>query len=224
MFEQFSISHHIQKHILTILMYQEVARFSELRPPKTDTNLFSYHLKSLIKSKMVTKQDNGYVLSAQGLSYVDRVSTENRVIRMQPKIITMLLIQNSEGDVLLQMRTKQPFINTWTLPYGKLHIDDASIEAAAQREAYEKLGLVEQPLRHAGICYIRVKNNEEIISTTTVHVCVFNRDDIEQTETVQWVRPHKLRQYRLAPAVEEIVARGFFQDPFFFEEYEIEWQ
>jgi ADP-ribose pyrophosphatase YjhB (NUDIX family) len=223
MIDQPVISHHIQKHIMSVLMYQEIGRFRDLRPPKTDTNLFTYHLKALMKTGLVKKVAGGYSLSATGLSYVDRVSTQNRTIRMQPKIITMLLIQNSDGDVLLQKRTKQPFINTWTLPYGKLHIDDASIEAAAQREAKEKLAVVDQPLTHAGICYIRVSSGEDILSTTTAHICTFNRDDIATSDTVVWARPHKLNQYVLAPAVEEIVARGFFRDPFFFEEYSVDW-
>jgi len=218
-----TVNHHIQKHIIDVLMYTEVARFKELRPPKTDTNLFSYHLKALIKTGMVNKSDAGYTLSARGLSYVDRVSTEKRVIRMQPKIISMLLIQNSEGDVLLQRRNKQPYINAWTLPYGKIHIDDASLKQAAQREVKEKLGIDDQDLRHIGSCYIRVRVGDDILSTTTANIFAFNRDDIQTSDDIIWARPHKLDQYKLAPAVEEIVARGFFNDPFFFEEFEDEW-
>jgi ADP-ribose pyrophosphatase YjhB (NUDIX family) len=176
-----------------------------------------------MKAGMIKKVDGGYTLSLEGLSYVDRVSTEKKVIRTQPKIITMLLVQNGDGDVLLQRREKQPFINRWTLPYGKLHIDDVSIEAAARREAFEKLGLKNQALRHAGDCYIRVSSPEGILSTTLAHVFVFNRDDIATNENVIWARPHKLSQYQLAPAVEAIVARGFFNDPYFFEEFEADW-
>lgn len=219
-----TVNHVIQKHIVEVLMYTEVARFRDLRPPRTDTNLFSYHLKTLIKLGLVKKGEDGYTLSAAGLSYVDRVSTEKRVVRMQPKIISMLLIQNSEGDVLLQRRTKQPYINAWTLPYGKIHIDDGSLEKAAQREAKEKLGLDDQPLRHIGICYIRVNSGDDILSTTTAHVFAFNRDDIVTNENIIWARPHKLSQFKLAPAVEDIVARGFFNDPFFFEEFDADWQ
>lgn len=223
MIESVSVNHHIQKYIIDVLMYKEIARFRDLRAPKTDTNLFSYHLSSLVKSGMVEKTDGGYRLSTNGLSYVDRVSSEKKVIRTQPKIITMLLIQNSDGDVLLQRRDKQPYINSWTLPYGKLHIEDMSLAEAAQREAEEKLGLKNQSVTHAGDCYIRVKNGSEIISTTLAHIFTFNRDDIEITDDIMWVRPHKLSQYRLAPAVEAIVARGFFRDPFFFEEFESGW-
>ena len=218
-----TVNHHIQKHIIDVLMYTEVARFRDLRPPRTDTNLFSYHLNTLIKLKLVKKLEIGYTLTTNGLSYVDRVSTEKRVVRMQPKIISMLLVQNSEGDVLLQRRRKQPYINAWTLPYGKIHIDDETLEVAAQREVKEKLGITGQALIHAGVCYIRVKAGDDILSTTTTHVFKFNSDNIQTTDDIIWARPHKLDQYRLAPAVQSIVSRGFFNDPFFFEEFEEEW-
>lgn len=218
-----TVNHHIQKHIIDVLMYTEIARFRDLRPPKTDTNLFSYHLNTLIKNGLVIKQLSGYTLSTAGLSYVDRVSTEKRVVRMQPKVIAMMLIQNSNGDVLLQRRTKQPYINAWTLPYGKIYIDDTTLEKAAQREVFKKLGISDQPLRHIGICYIRVHAGDEILSTTTTHVFRFNRDDIQTSDDVIWARPHKLSDYRLAPAVQAIVSRGFFNDLFFFEEFEEVW-
>ncbi|MDN5275436.1 MAG: hypothetical protein JWN33_85 [Candidatus Saccharibacteria bacterium] len=223
MFELASIDHHIKRHIMAVLMYQETARFRDLRPPRTDTNLFSYHLNGLIRSGMMEKNVGGYQLSASGLAYVDRVSTEKNTIRSQPKIITMLLVQNSDGDVLIQKRTKQPYINAWTLPYGKVHIDDRSVDDAASREAYEKLGLTDQPKVHIGDCYIRVTGDDAIMSTTLAHVFRFDSDDVVTSDTIQWARPHKLRQYRLAPAVESIVARGFFNDPFFFEEFNEHW-
>jgi ADP-ribose pyrophosphatase YjhB (NUDIX family) len=163
-------------------------------------------------------------LSLAGLTYVDRVSGESRAIRTQPKIITMLLIQNSEGDILLQRRSKQPYIDAWTLPYGKLHIDDLSVVAAGQREALEKLGLKKQPMKHVGDCYIRVALGPEILSATLAHVCAFNTDAVPASNDIVWARPHKLRNFPLAPAVEEIVARGFFNDPFFFEEFDVSWE
>lgn len=223
MIESVSINHHIQRHIIDVLMYKKVARFRDLRPPRTDTNLFTYHLNVLVKLHIVTKNEEGYTLSTAGLSYVDRVSTEKKTIRTQPKIITMLLVQNSNGDVLLQKRNKQPYIDAWTLPYGKLHIDDTSISQAAMREASEKLGTVDQQLEHAGDCYIRVTMDGEILSTTLAHVFRFDRDDIATSDSLVWVQPHKLSNYHLAPAVEQIVARSFFRDPYFFEEYTAQW-
>jgi ADP-ribose pyrophosphatase YjhB (NUDIX family) len=223
MIESVSVNHHIQKHIIDVLMYSELARFRDLRPPRTDTNLFTYHLNALIKSGLIEKTELGYTLSKDGLSYVDHVSSEKKIIRTQPKIITMLLVQNTNGDILLHKRDKQPYINAWTLPYGKYHIDDESLMAAAQREAKEKLGLADQAMTHMGDCYIRVMSEGEILTATLAHIFKFNRDDIKTDETVQWARPHKLGQYRLAPAVEQIMTRTFFNDTFFFEEFEVEW-
>ncbi len=223
MFEQIKLDHHIQKHIMQVLMFQKVARFRDLRLPKTDTNLFSYHLKLLVKQGVVAKVPDGYTLSQKGMAYVDRVSSEKFTIRSQPKIITMLLIQNDNGDVLLQKRQKQPYIDAWTLPYGKVHIDDVSLKAAAQREAFEKLGLANQELAHAGDCYIRVRDETGILSTTLAHIFMFSRDNIQTTDTITWARPHKLSDYKLAPAVAAIMARGFFRDPYFFEEFTEDW-
>jgi len=225
MIEHSAITHHIQKHIIDVLMFHQSARFRDLRPPKTDTNLFSYHLKLLIKMGLITKSDEGYTLSMDGLAYVDRLSSSNLTVRVQPKIITMFVVQNSEGDLLLWRRKRQPYINRWTLPYGKPHADDPSLYDAATRELGEKMAIRgEQPIRHVGDCYIYVTSGQDNLTTTLAHVFRFERDDIPTHEQMQWVRPHRLAEYALAPAVEEIVARTFFNDDFFFEEFKTTWQ
>lgn len=219
MIEYESLQHHIQRHIMSHLMHHEVARFRDLRPPRVDTNLFSYHLKLLQKSHFVDKTDSGYTLGHSGLLYVDRVTVEKMRVRTQPKIITMLLVQDGYGKVLLQKRDKQPYINTWTLPYGKLHIDDQSVLVAARRESNEKLQFDPHKLQHVGDCYIRVIHDEQIDSATLVHVVRFATDAVVASETLQWVEPLDLASLRLAPAVEQIITRSFFGDDFFFEEF-----
>lgn len=245
MFERDDISHHIERNILAYLMTHEYARFRDLRPQGVETNLFSYHLKLLQKGDYVTKTDQGYTLSRRGLVYVDRVNAEKMRVRTQPKIITMLLVQDGYGKVLLQRRTKQPYINTWTLPYGKLHIDDLSVPEAARRESREKLGYDPHKLRHVGDCYITVINGRRTlrpvdsqgelredatihISTQSVpmietrtlaHIVRFETDAIAAADNLQWVEPLDLATLKLAPAVEQIVARAFFGDTFFFEEF-----
>lgn len=218
------INHHIQKHIVGVLIHQKYARFRDLRPPGVDTNLYSYHLKAMQKDGWVEKTTEGYTLTQNGLAYVDRVSLKKLNVRSQPKIISMLVVQNSDGDVLLLRRTKQPYIDTWTLPYGKTHIDDPSILEGAKREWREKLGDEPATIVHAGDGYIRVKKDETVISTTLAHVFYITDDTVQMNDKLQWVRPHKLAQYDLAPAVEQIVTRTFFRDQYFFEEFEEEWQ
>ena len=223
MFEQKTPQHHIQQFIIGILIHKKYARFSELRPPKTDTNICSYHLKVLMKEKWIDKTDEGYTLSKNGLGFVERVNLKKHNIRSQAKIITMLLIQNSEGDVLVQQRLKQPYINTWTLPYGKTRIDEDSIETAALRESFEKLNYLPQAIRHAGDAYIRVRADGELLSNTLVHIFRFETDDIVETELIKWVQPLKLLHMNLAPAVEAIISRSFFGDAHFFAEFTHDW-
>ncbi|MDO4780991.1 MAG: NUDIX hydrolase [Candidatus Saccharibacteria bacterium] len=219
MIEQHIPDHYIQKYILNVLTYRQYARFRDMRPPKFDTNLYSYHLRVLQKRGMIQKTDDGYALDKAGLLYVDRVSAKSLNIRNQPKIITMIVVQNTRGYVLLQKRTKQPYINTWTLPYGKLHIDDVSAQVAAQREAYGKLGVEGLVMGHAGDCYIRVRQAGELLTTTLAHVFCAETDDIVSTDEIVWVRPQDIVDYHLAPAVEQVVARTLFRGPFFFEEF-----
>jgi len=247
MFDKDDINHHIERSILGYLMTHEYARFRDLRPEGIETNLFSYHLKLMQKSDYVTKTDEGYTLSRRGLVYVDRVNAEKMRVRTQPKIITMLLVQDGYGKVLLQRRTKQPYINTWTLPYGKLHIDDVSVADAARRESKEKLDFDPHKLRHVGDCYITVMSGQEIavpkenqgimeenatvhinpqtvysIETRTLaHIVRFETDAITATDDLRWTDPLDLPKLKLAPAVEQIVTRAFFGDTFFFEEFNV---
>ncbi|MBP6037741.1 MAG: NUDIX hydrolase [Candidatus Saccharimonas sp.] len=245
MFEQDTITHHIQRSILGALMTREFARFRDLKPENVDTNLFSYHLKLLQRDKYVRKTDSGYTLAEKGLQHVDRVNVDRMRLRTQPKIITMLLIQDGYGKILLQKRQKQPYINTWTLPYGKIHIADESVQAAAQREARDKLGFDAHKVRHVGDCYILTGNYTAVDaqsyaagkfsdgdtlhithdkiwvvdSRTLAHIVRFETDAIAASETLIWVDPLDLASHRLAPAVEQIVSRAFFNDNFFFEEF-----
>ncbi len=215
--------HKIQKYILSYLTYHHTARFRDLKPPKVTTNLFSYHLKLLVNGGMIDRDDDGYTLSTLGLAYADRVNEERRVVYQQPKIITMFIIQNSNGDLLLQKRMKQPYIDTWNLPNGKIHIDDESIVAGARRVMNKKLNINKQDIKHAGDCYIRINQGDAPISIAFAHIFTFNRDDFPIDSNTKWVQPHKLHNLELAPAVERITARTFFRDPFFFEEFEESW-
>lgn len=224
MIELNDIEHHIQKHIISVLMHQKYARFRDLRPDNTDTNLFSYHLKLLQKRHFVTKDEAGYTLDKKGILYVDRVSTSTLKVRTQPKIILMLVVQNSDGDLLLYRRVRQPYTGQWTLPYGKLHIDDETLEQAARREAFEKLGIQEaHSVTHAGDCYIRIKDDSEAVMSTLAHIFRFEADDIIISERLMWIDPRKLHRFELAPAVEKIISRTFFRDTYFFEEFTEAW-
>lgn len=213
------ITHPIQTHIVDMLISHEVARFRDMRPPKVDTNLYSYHLKLLQKNDFVDKTVDGYTLGIRGLAYAEYTSPTVFTAQKQPNVVIMMVIQNSNGDVLLFKRRRQPYINQWTLPLGEVYIDDSSIAMAAKREVSEKLQIENQIIQHAGDCYIRIQDDGVTIMSTLVHVCKFNSDEVTENDRFKWARPHKLTNENLAPATEQIITRTFFGDDFFFEEY-----
>ena len=223
MVEQTEVKHHIQKHILSVLLHQQTARFRDMRAPRTDTNLYSYHLTQLLKSGYVKKVDGGYTLDTKGLVYVDRLNAEKLFVRQQPKIVTMIVLQNGYGDVLMYRKLRQPFIDRWTLPFGKIHSEDTSIIAAAQREIAEKVGEVPVTLRHAGDCYIRTQHDGTTVTSMLAHVFHGVVGDAVLPSHLEWVSLRKLEQHDMFPAMQDVIARTLFQDPFFFEEFTVEW-
>lgn len=215
--------HPVQQYILTKLTQSKIVRFSDLKPPKVRTNLVSYHLKLLVESDLVEHTGDGYSLGLLGLAYIDRLNDDGIFAYQQPKMATMFVIQNSDGGLLLEWRSKQPYIDTWTLPMTKLSIDDESLHDAAVNEIENKFGLRYNNVRHAGDCYIRVYREDAPLTVTFVHVFAFESDNMQINSDYKWVKPHRLHQEPLAPAVDQIVARTFFRDPFFFEEFRHDW-
>ena len=129
-----STQHHIQKHILKVLTYTEVARFRDMRPKGVDSNLYNYHLKLLIKEGLVSKGEAGYTLSPQGMRFADHVSVEKYEYRQQPKLLTKLVYVNDKNEIILWPKYKQPYIGRWSLPSGKVHYEDNNVATAVSRE------------------------------------------------------------------------------------------
>ncbi|MCL2173800.1 NUDIX hydrolase [Candidatus Saccharibacteria bacterium] len=177
-----------------------------MRKPNTDSNLYSYHLKQIIKSGLVEKISTEYRLTAKGLMYVDRISHSNLQLRVQPKIITMIILKNKQDEVLLTPRDHQPFITRWTLPSGKLHIEDGNIFDAAVRELDEKIGLRISPraLSHSGDVYIRVTAEEAMISCVFAHIFMARIADFDSDNTV-WSDATWRQQHKLAPAIDDLI-------------------
>lgn len=222
MVEKTEVKHKVQKHILSILICQKTARFRDMRPPRVDTNLYSYHLGQLIKGHYVKKIDDGYTLDTIGLIYASHIGTE-QASGMHQQTEVQFVIQNSDGGILLQKVARQPHIDQWSLPSGEVQIADSSLLSSARRIMFDELKVFQNDIRHAGDCYVRVHYGDTPLSVTLAHVFAFETDDIGTTDRLQWVRPHKLQTIDLVPGAEEIIARTFFRDPFYFEEYAFEW-
>lgn len=220
----FSDMHYIRRHILREVSLRKWARFRDMKPPRVDSNLYSYHLKQLIKEGYVERiTGKGYRLSPYGLSYVNQISMETFSIRRQPKIITALVVKK-DGKYLLWNKFKQPFIDKWSLPNGKVHFDDESIDAAARRDSSYFTNSEPQDLRHVGIVAYRVFIAGELITYTEAHVFTATfSDEVVFLDRMHWVAIETVSDSEIAPAVKQIIWHAEHEPRFFFKEYRIDW-
>ena len=217
MFEQNLIDHHIQKYIMQILINTEYARYSAMRPEKTDSNLYSYHLKRLISSGYIEKSGNLYTLSTKGLRYVEYASSTSMKVRPQPKITTATLLKDCMGRVLLTKRHRQPYIGYYGLPLGKIHADrDDNIKNAACRELYEKTGVQFDNLAHIGDVYLKIYIDKVLVSSILAHVfSAVCEEGVEINETSLWVGKDDICNIKLVPGAREIIQLAESDDRFF---------
>jgi ADP-ribose pyrophosphatase YjhB (NUDIX family) len=213
--------HIVQSKILDKLTYADTLRYSELRPEKTESNLFAYHLKCLIKDGYIEKQDSNYTLSSMGKSYVDKISHRSLKVRWQPKIITILDIVNDKGETLLFRRKHQPYIEMLAFPTGKLHMFE-TVEEASMREISEKLEFEPFKIEHRGIVYVTVAENGVDITQVLAHVFHgrtnqdFAADDTFRAARF-WADPHQFDDKEYLPGFWEI--KELLKSPdFFFDE------
>lgn len=139
MLEQ-KVMHHIQRDILRSLLNASNKRFKDIKPAGLESNIFMYHLKTLIKEGFVEKVPEGYALTAEGKRFVDRSSLDSLKVRIQPKSITILAVENPDGKIAVLERLHQPFIGHKGFPSGKIHYGESLLDAAS-RELLEKTGL-----------------------------------------------------------------------------------
>lgn len=202
-------------------MDTKYARFRDMRPEGVDSNAYSYHLTAVQKEKLVQKTSDGYTLTIRGLSYVDVLSSENQQPRPQPKIMTLIVIENEYGHFAACQKERQPFIGQLTFACGKLHMDDSSIKQSALREVREKTGALVSDLRHAGDCYIALTHDRHVVMNALMHVFYIKipMSSLHLLPGVQWY-PYDQIMDGAAPATrrvtellrESIGAHRFFDE------------
>lgn len=194
-----------------------------MKPKGVDSNLYNYHLKLLIKGEMVEKVDGkGYRLSPDGLRFVDHVSLKKFEPRWQPKVLTMVVAVNPKNEISLWPKYKQPFIGRWSLPSGKMHYDDLSIEDAVRREiSYFSPGEPKN-LQHKGVIEFRAKIRDKVVSHTIAHIFTASVDRVEH-ERIEAILLKDLVNLDLSPGTKEIIETTLGSKEFFYQNFDIDW-
>lgn len=154
--------HWIQKHILQQLSVHVSRRYVELKPESVDGNLFMYHMQRLQNSGYVSKNDRTYMLSENGKIFASRMSLRKGSPLVQPKIVVMLICQNSNGDYLLFRWRRQPYYGMVSFPFSKLHFG-RSLQDTLQEALFYKTQLGGE-FNYLGDVYIRTLDDDGTVA------------------------------------------------------------
>lgn len=201
--------------------------YSEMKPAGIEGNQFSYHLKTLVTRGYVKHQGNKYALTTKGVHYSTSVNLEHFFVRIQPKIVTLIVCRNDRGEYLTYTRNKQPFFRMTGFPYGKIHLGE-TIEHAAVRELKEKAGLT-ATLTHKGIAYLLTRDPQgEVLAHILAHVFLAEKPAGETAAhanfgTIRWLSEDELLSEHTMPGVREVltIAKNKHEG-LVFEEYEFQ--
>lgn len=199
--------HYIQQYILDKLVYAEFLRNRDMRPPHVESNLYQYHLVQLQKDGYIRKQDKAYTLTEHGLAYADTHSTTLKKARPQPKVVTILFVTNSQGQILIRTKQRQPFIGQLGLVFGKMHKNE-TIHEAASREFIEKVNDSVDGLRfkQCGVAHFVITSGVCVISDFIGILLTTNvSDDIAIKPFAQFYDPADLPAEKLSPSTAELL-------------------
>lgn len=221
--------HHIQTKILDKLNHTETLKFGELRIDGVESNLFTYHLKQLIKDGYLAKENAAYTLTPKGIFHIDRYSARLSGIRLQPKIITMIDLRDENGKSLIVRRLYQPFINKISYPSGKQHLEEGVVESGL-RELKEKAGVGGIGLKHVGEAHLIVYRKDQLVGQYLVHILYADckQADIDTAyyaRTNRWAKPFwadidDLREDECTTGLKDMKMAVDKNDSFFFIEKE----
>lgn len=201
--------HRLQQHILHQLITNPTCRYTDLKPSEVEGNLFMYHLRCLIKEGWVEKRIDGlYQLTSDGKAYVDRLSLKLFAPRIQPRIVTLMVVKGNDGRLLMYRRRRQPLINMIGFPYGKIHLGE-KVKDAAERELLEKTGL-RANLVHIGDGYANTFEDTQPVSQIMFHLFSGSNPTGELTKASDsgesiWVDQAKINRDDIMPNVTQIL-------------------
>ncbi len=117
------MNHPTQFHIIKKLKSTKSARFNELKPEDMTSDHFNFHIKRLLESGFIEKNDDGsYMLTDKGkvlASRIDDLSIRASYIETPPKTSILFVISKEVDGVkhyVVKWRSQHPFIDHLVFP------------------------------------------------------------------------------------------------------------
>ncbi len=106
----------MEKNILQLFLYEKKLKFSEIEKSlKIRSNKLAYHLKNLMKKKILEKLDEDYQLTETAEKIIPYLSEKN-----SPLPVILIAICKNKNQIFLHKRIKRPFKEKLSLPGGRI--------------------------------------------------------------------------------------------------------
>jgi ADP-ribose pyrophosphatase YjhB (NUDIX family) len=135
--------HDFQIIILKELLFTPGSRFSDLNKCDITNDHFTFHIKHLIKERLIRKENSKYYLTDNGKEFANRMDTDSLKLERQAKLciaIHAVRIKNNKTEILVHHRLKEPFYDWYGSHSGKIRWGENPLNCA-KREFLEETGL-----------------------------------------------------------------------------------
>lgn len=209
--------HHIQKSILDRLSTATQCRYSDLKPVGLDGNVFNYHLKQLIRDKLVKKSiTSDYSLTPIGEDYIVH-RYENPLLQAHS---IFLIVLRSGDKWLMRERLVQPLLGMSGFVHGEPVADEPLLVTAARR-LRDKTG-IEADLHIHSSGLIRISENDTLKSFS--HAIILTGEtnqeiSIHEDKTGRnyWLSMNSISDLTILPSTVDIIQSLDSKSPVVFE-------
>lgn len=166
----------MEKKILQLFLYNKKMKFSEIENSlEVRSNKLAYHLKNLIKKKILQNYDGEYELTETAEEIIPYLSEKN-----SPLPVILIAICKNKNNFFLHQRNKRPFKEKLSLPGGRI-LSGESIKESVMR--IMKKYCVRANLKKINSVSLEhvKKQNKKLHSFLLIFVTATTKDKIEFT-------------------------------------------
>jgi ADP-ribose pyrophosphatase YjhB (NUDIX family) len=147
----------MENQILNLFLYNHNLKFNEIEKEiKVRSNKLAYHLRNLVKKKIISKENEKYNLSNDYEHLIPYISNKDSVLP-----VILIAIKNKENIFLIE-RNKRPFKGKLSLPGGRVLLGE-NIKEAMTRIMKEKFSIKCKMQKINSVSMEHVIKNKKII-------------------------------------------------------------
>jgi len=195
------LNHHIQRQILNRFLHSDSQTYTDLLVDGMSGNSFIYHLKALLREKLILKSSvHTYEITPFGRLVLDNISFETSRFRLRPTIGVFLVAQTKSGEYMLYESARQPFIGMSGFVFGKSRIGQ-DFTTMIERIAGRRL-ITSYKLRKSSAISIIYRMGGEIVSHRTgiialVDVDAASAERVTDAGKTYWAKPNEFTEKAL---------------------------